>query len=917
MAAAVLAAIGIALVTSLQSNLSERTVLASSVSQHEDYTTRVAADIDRQVRLARAALSELTGNITSAHLDDPAALHYFLTSRIGIQQNFESIAVFNVNGELIASRPSMEFPPVANESWFTAALRNNGTPTIREPFFSPLSGEPVVAITYPLHDEAGVLRGVLMGAITLSQDQLLLSPSSAGQSKAASFVLLTHEGVIIMHPDSNYITRPLDTLGETGALIAQGMAAPGETLIGPNHEGVRSLYAFRQVPSADWTLVGVAANEAAYASLARLSRHMLLAGALLAALLFPAMWLLVSRMLRPLDYLRNEMRKLRTDPAAEPTDFSASASEELRHLAEDFALMAAAWRAAEGALQQEKERAEVTLESIADGVIATDAQGRIAAINRVAAKIVGWRAEQAIGRDFDQVFCIEDETTGKPLDNVAVQAMKEDAVITSNRTVLRNREGELIPIDNSAAPIHTAHGAIDGAVVVFRNVAAERAAAQQLEWRATHDLMTGLANRAAYENAIERLYASREQDGPHALVMLDLDEFKAVNDSCGHAAGDELLKQLAKLLQTVTRRTDMVARLGGDEFAVLMQSCSADKAMRVAEDLRRTVADFQFRWHERVFHVAASIGVVEIDGSFASVEEVQKAADMACYVAKRNGRNRIVRHSAEDGSVDALRAERSAISSLRLAMEEGRLQLYAQPIVALDECPAMLHFEVLLRLIDTDGRVVTPAAFMPAAERYGLSDELDRWVIAQTVAACVERFGPDRWDELHTVAVNLSAATLRDPRIAGYIAETVERHGMPYAKICFEVTETAAMENPEQVGALMRTLRAKGLRFALDDFGVGMTSLAQLRELPIDVLKIDGAFTRDVHTDSINGAVVEAIQMMAQRLRMNTIAERVEHGAELSYLRALGVDYAQGYLLATPQPIDVVLHMTSLAAASA
>src|SRR5690606_1468114 len=401
--------------------------------------------------------------------------------------------------------------------------------------------------------------------------------------------------------------------------------------------------------------------------------------------------------------------------AAEPTDFSASASEELRHLAEDFALMAAAWRAAEGALQQEKERAEVTLESIADGVIATDAQGRITAINRVAAKIVGWRAEQAIGRDFDQVFCIEDETTGKPLDNVAVQAMKEDAVITSNRTVLRNREGELIPIDNSAAPIHTAHGAIDGAVVVFRNVAAERAAAQQLEWRATHDLMTGLANRAAYENAIERLYASREQDGPHALVMLDLDEFKAVNDSCGHAAGDELLKQLAKLLQTVTRRTDMVARLGGDEFAVLMQSCSADKAMRVAEDLRRTVADFQFRWHERVFHVAASIGVVEIDGSFASVEEVQKAADMACYVAKRNGRNRIVRHSAEDGSVDALRAERSAISSLRLAMEEGRLQLYAQPIVALDECPAMLHFEVLLRLIDTDGRVVTPAAFMPAA----------------------------------------------------------------------------------------------------------------------------------------------------------------------------------------------------------
>lgn len=915
LAAAVLAAIGIALVTSLQSILSERTVLASSVTQHEDYTTRVAADIDRQLRLARAALSELAGNITGEHLNDPHALHYFLTSRIGIQHNFESIAVFDTDGRLLASRPSMDIDSVAQAPWFKAALRHDGTPTIRDPFFSSLSGEPAVALTYPLHDEVGTLRGVVVGAMALNQEQLLLSPSSAGRSHTGSFVLLTREGTIIMHPDSGYITRRLDALGESAKIIEQGMTAPDKSLIGPNHHGVRSLYAFRPVASADWTLVGVAANEEAYESLARLSRHMLLCGALLAALLFPAMWLLVSRMLRPLDYLRSEMRKLRTDPAAELTGFTVSASEELRHLAEDFAEMATAWRAAEGALQQEKERAEVTLESIADGVIATTSDGRVAAINKAAAAIVGWPADEATGRDFDEVFRIEDEQTGQRLPSVAMLAMEDRGIVASDRAVLRNRDGVLVPIDNSAAPIHTPQGLIEGAVVVFRNVAAERAAAQQLEWRATHDLMTGLANRAAYEHAIECMYASRNEDGPHALIVLDLDEFKAVNDTCGHAAGDELLKQLAQLLQRRTRKTDMVARLGGDEFAVLMRACTGEKAMRVAEDVRRSVADFRFVWNERIFRVGASLGVVEINHRFHSAEEVQKAADMACYMAKRNGRNRIVRHADEDHAFDALRLERSAASNLRRAIDEGHLRLYAQAIAPLtDTADNPLHFEALLRLIDTDGRIVAPGVFMPAAERYGLIDELDRWVIAHTAAACAKRFGPDRWDELGTVSINLSAATLRDSRIAIYIIDQLTRHDVPFDKVCFEVTETAAVENPVQVGALMHTLREKGLRFALDDFGVGMTSLAQLRDLPIDVLKIDGAFTADIHIDTVNGTVVEAVQMMARRLQLETIAERVEKPAELAYLRQLGVHYAQGFLLAMPQPIETVLHAAPLTA---
>ena len=918
LAAAVLAAIGIALVTSLQSNLSERTVLASSVSQHEDYTARVAVDIDRQLRLARASLSELTGNITSQHLADPAALRYFLSSRIGIQQSFESIAVFGADGHLIASRPSMDIASIGDEGWFKATLRNNGTPVIREPFFSALSGEPAVALTYPLHDEMGTLRGVLVGSMALSQEQLLLSPSSAGQHKGGDFVLLTKDQSIVMHPDPAFITKRLKDLGASGATLLRGLQQPGHSQIGPDHRGVRSLYAFAPVASAEWTLVGVAANEEAYASLSLLSKQMLLAGAILAAFLFPAMWLLVSRMLKPLDNLRSEMRRLRSDPAAELSDTGTSVSEELRQLAEEFAQMATAWRAAESALQREKERAEVTLESIADGVIATASDGTVAAMNRAAEKITSWRSAEAIGKPFDEIFSIEDEATGLRIRNIANLAMSKGEVISSARAVLRAKDDALLPIDNSAAPIHTARGEIDGAVVVFRNVAAERAAAQQLEWRATHDLMTGLSNRTAYEHALEQLFDSRTQDGPHSLVMFDLDEFKIVNDTCGHAAGDELLKQLARLLVNRARKTDVVTRLGGDEFAVLMPRCPGDKAMRLAEELRRTIAEFRFNWNGRFFQVGASLGVVEINDSFADAADVQKAADMACYMAKRSGRNRICLHTPESAALDAVRSQMNAVSDIRQAIDEDRLRLYGQPIVALNrDAPRALHFEVLLRMVDPNGNIVPPGAFLPAAERYGLIDELDRWVITHAAQACARRYGPDQWNELETISINLSAATLRDQNIANYIIEQLEQHAIPFDKVCFEVTETAAMRNPGQVGELMHALRAKGLRFALDDFGAGMTSLSQLRDLPIDILKIDGGFIDGVHLDDVNGPVVEAIQMIAHRLSMKTIAERVEQPAELAYLRRLGVDFVQGYLLARPAPIEEVLQATDIGLALA
>lgn len=909
LAAAVLAALGIALVTSLQSSLSERTVLASTVQQHEDYTERVAADIDKQLRLARASLSELAGNIDGANLKDAKSLHYFLTSRIGIQQSFESIVVYGVDGRAIASRPSLDMPAVTREPWFQAALRNNGTPTLRKPFFSPLSAEPSVAIAYPAHDEKGVLRAIVVGSLAVNQDQLALSSSRSGKAGGGHFILLTRERDLVMHPEPSYITLPLAAAGTSAEVVLQGLAHPEQSLIGPNHRGIRSLYVFRPVQSADWMLVGVMANEQAYASLSLLSRQMLLAGGVLAALLFPAMWLLVSRMLKPLDHLRSEMRKLRNGAGDAPVLLNTRATEELHQLAEEFAGMAAAWRTAESALQREKERAEVTLESIADGVIATTRDGRIAAMNRAAEAITGWRSEEALGQPFAAVFTMHDERSGAALADPVRGAMEKGEVVSTSGAALRSRQGVLTPIDHSAAPIHTSQGRIEGAVLVFRNVAEERRAAQELEWRATHDAMTGLVNRAGYEHALQGLFKPVAGDaGPHSLVMLDLDEFKIVNDSCGHAAGDELLKQLSALLLQESRRSDTVARLGGDEFAVLMYHCAGEQALRLAESLRSTIAQFRFEWSGRVFHVGASFGVVEINPSFADAADVQKAADMACYMAKRTGRNRICVHSSEKEQLDAMRSEMCALSTVRSAIDDNRLRLFAQGILPLQRPHGGgQYFEVLVRMLDEAGGIVLPGAFLPAAERYGLMDQLDRWVVAHAAEACAARFGPDLWDELDTMSINLSPRTLRDPDIGAFIIEQLQHHGVPFGKVCFEVTETAAIDNPVQVAALMRGLRMQGVRFALDDFGVGMTSLAQLRDLPIDVLKIDGSFVHHIHEHGVNATLVEAIQVIARRLSMKTVAERVETEQERSHLEALGVDYVQGYLLSRPGPMELVI----------
>jgi diguanylate cyclase (GGDEF)-like protein/PAS domain S-box-containing protein len=906
LAAALLAAIGIALVTSLQSSLSERSMIASTVRQHEAYTARVAGEVDSRLRLARASLSEFAANIPGSQLRDAGTLHYYLTSRVGIQQAFESVAVYDTQGHIIASRPSIPTASIAQEDWFATSLRKAVVGHIAR---SRLSQEPVVPLTYCVYNETGQLRGVAVGTLPFNHGQLV--GSGAHDAGRGHFVIVSRDGRIVLHPDAAKVGQPVDVLGPAAAIIRSGLAASAAPVVGPDSDGVRSLYAFHPISSTHWTLVGVVSNEEAYASLDRLSRQMLMAGALLALLLIPAMWVLVARMLLPLDELRRDMRRLKEGTDAGPEHKRHDATRELEQVAEEFASMAAARRVAEASLQQEKERAEVTLQSIGDAVLATDRAGLITAMNQAAERLTGWQLQDALGKPFGSVVILCNDTSAEPLPDLAAAAIRDGTIVSTQQTVLRTASGTSLPIDNSAAPIHSARGTIDGAVVVLRNVAKERAAAQELKWRATHDAMTGLTNRIAYENELKRMVETLEDgDDPHSVVMIDLDKFKIVNDTCGHAAGDELLKRLATMLQALTRKTDLVARLGGDEFAVLMYRCPGDNAVALAEKLRRAVADWRFEWEGKTFGVGASIGVVTVDRSFADAAAVQKAADMACYMAKRTGRNRVCVHSGDNQAVQEVRSQMQQVARIQSALDAGRLRLYGQPIRTLDEHEPheqRVHVEVLLRMEGEDGKMVPPGDFLPAAERYGMMDQIDRWVIDHAIAACKARFAPADWEALDTVSVNLSPSTLRDSNIAEFIVDALRRHGMPPRCLCLEITETAMLENVGVARELLQGLRAAGVRIALDDFGVGTASLSQLRDLPVDVLKIDGSFIRGIHRDALNSEIVDAIQRIASRLNMQTVAECVEEAPELAHLRTLGVHHVQGYLLARPAPLSSLI----------
>lgn len=558
------------------------------------------------------------------------------------------------------------------------------------------------------------------------------------------------------------------------------------------------------------------------------------------------------------------------------------------------------------ALRQEKERTQVTLRSIGDGVITTDPATLIISMNQVAEQLTGWRAEEAKGRPLSVVFRIVDELTERAVESPLKRALAEKSIMPlTEHMVLVRRDGQLIAIENSAAPIILPSGDVAGGVLIFRNVAAQRGLSQKLSWQASHDELTGLLNRQEFERHLDvALESCRAIGGQHAMCYLDLDQFKIINDTCGHAAGDELLRQVAETLQQQVRESDLLARLGGDEFGVLLLGCTLERAQGIAEELLAAVRAFRFTWGDRVFDIGVSIGVVALTAETLNREQVMSAADAACYAAKDAGRNRVVVYQPEDSDMRHRLEEMNWTPRIIQALDEHRLALYYQEYLPLtSRASPGRHIEVLLRMTDEAGNVIVPGAFIPAAERYNLMPRIDQWVIAKVFseyANLTRSFGSD-----FSCSINLSGTSLNQDQLHKFIREQAAVHHVRPGAICFEITETAAINQLRKASRFIIDMKADGFHFALDDFGIGMSSFAYLRNLAVDFLKIDGSFVMGMASDPINRAMVSAINEIGHVMGLQTIAEHVDSEAALMQLRLIGVDFAQGFLVGKPVPLPL------------
>ena len=556
-------------------------------------------------------------------------------------------------------------------------------------------------------------------------------------------------------------------------------------------------------------------------------------------------------------------------------------------------------------LSRQKEQAEVTLKSITDSVITVDLTGAVLYINPAAELLFRTSNKAVYKQHLSRLVRLVSDASGEAIEDPLKTCFdNQQTVLLPEHTSLIAGENKVIAVEATVAPMKNNEGSLIGAVMVIQDVSHTRKLARQLSYQASHDMLTGLYNRLKFEEYLkEALLNIQQEPRHHSLCYLDLDQFKVVNDTCGHVAGDELLRQVPELFHKVLRSGDVVARLGGDEFGILLENCEIDKATVIANKIREAIKDFRFVWEDKVFTIGVSIGLVSIDETTLDIAEVMSAADVACYAAKDSGRNRVHVYEHSDELVAERHGEMHWTARITHAMEENRFVLYKQPIIGITGSTST-HFEVLVRMIDENGDIVPPGAFIPAAERYNLMSGIDRWVINEVFQMIADGGHPGSGFSIDDViSINLSGDSLSDEDLFDYIVLLKDSLDISMENICFEITETIAISNLVRATTLINELKQLGCRFSLDDFGSGLSSFAYLKNLPVNYLKIDGSFVRDVSRDPIDRAMVVSIQQMAEAMRLHTIAEWVEDEETLNTLKEIGVNYVQGYYLGKPKPV--------------
>ncbi|MCP3850355.1 MAG: EAL domain-containing protein [Gammaproteobacteria bacterium] len=557
-------------------------------------------------------------------------------------------------------------------------------------------------------------------------------------------------------------------------------------------------------------------------------------------------------------------------------------------------------------LMEEHERAVVTLASIGDGVITTDVDGKIKSINPTAERLTGWNSDDAINKPITTVYNNINETTREAIDNPINRSTKSKQELKSNSNVLIHKKGFDTPIEDSVSAIHNKDGTFIGVVLVFHDVTQSRQYAHEIEFQASHDELTGLFNRRKFDTHLSKLILeSRKSNTEYALLYMDLDRFKSVNDTAGHAAGDELLKQLTRAISKDLRQRDLFARLGGDEFGIILDHCSLENSYIIAEKILKSVNEFNFHWKDEVFNVGISIGINAFKNTEDSADKVLSEADAACYTAKEGGRNRI---QIYDEQAAKKLNESHIINLLTAAFENNQMRLYQQKILSANAQHKQDHYEILIRMLDND-KIIPPGMFLPSAEQCGLAINLDRWVI-HSVFEWLSNHKNDL-ASLPVMSINLSGQSVTDKLFRVFIQEQFSIFDIEPSNICFEITETAAMHNLDIAKEFIHDLKALGCQFSLDDFGSGHASYSQLKHLSVDYLKIDGSLVKDILDDAIDFSIVKSINDVGHILNMKTIAEFVENQGIADKLSNIKVDYLQGYGIAKPAPLDELLEKNS------
>ena len=550
-------------------------------------------------------------------------------------------------------------------------------------------------------------------------------------------------------------------------------------------------------------------------------------------------------------------------------------------------------------LEAERRKLACAVKFSSSGVYIMDLNGIIEYVNPKFCDITGYKKEQLIGKT---PWILKSDDTSKQIYDAIWNSISA-GIPWSGEFQNKRKDGSLYWAKSFISFVENDDGVVTHYVAIQNDITKEYELNAQLNYQASHDVLTNLINRNEMERRMRRLLTDKSNvSSRHAFCFMDLDQFKIINDTCGHFAGDQLLKQIADLLHKSVRKRDTLARLGGDEFALLMEHCSLEKAKDVANSMLNAVKEFRFFWEGQSFQIGISLGLVEIEPYSANLDEFMKQADAACYVAKRLGRNRVHLYCPDDKELARRYGEMQWLSHINRAFNEDNFRIYAQPIKAFDQEPQKVHYEMLLRMQGSNGEIISPEVFLPAAERYGLMTKIDTWVIETVITKLTAR--PEFLKSVEFISINLSGASMTNASLVEVIKSAIEKTGIAAEKICFEITETAAISNMAAAVELVNTLKSLGCQFALDDFGTGLSSFSYLKNLPVNFLKIDGMFIQDIANDELNEVMVKSINEIAHVMQIRTVAEFVENAKTYDMLKVFGVDYGQGFYLGPPLPLD-------------